>query len=665
MYDYFESEIDGDLDDTLDMDLDSELDDTFDSDIDSELDDDFESEIDEDVDETDETDETEETGEETSEDGQEDTDETSEEDEDVDDLKYNDLLNEYKTYKGVPNIGRQFVDIETGEKTTYVAAVDRMTNYAEGLLRKINPNLTDEDIDRFKAHVSNNLFKLQHYTDERLLGEHGIKHMYGNFERFINMNCNDGSTAEDNLATFIAIVHHDDGYTGHEIHDYGVALTSEERAKLPPQKRAESYHGVISDEIFDNEHAQFYSKYLSKDKIEDIKYAIVAHNESGYDLADKSKPALDKMGTERKVSDIVDASVNPDEAKYTYNGKEISESARAIAAKLAIVDKLALDEREKKPDAYLNNIGENTQLQDLSYKMYLIGKYEKDISSDLGSSAEVEEIRKAALFKAESIADTIVVSDDSTENKEYREALKKAIRKDFTPGGAKFNLGMNYIQIPADSVSMNKDDKGIYHTEIRINTIDSDVTDSPEKYRQFKKFFEDMGYNFENDDDKNLLKSTGCESVKAFISSIENGGEVELPQSHTRVIVERSDNKDESYMISRESFERAKECVEREYNSLLRSYIDDFSRIERINEISDKDSKRFISEMFYEIRNGNDGSDAYRKNRTNLDNLVSELKRNRKGSLTKKDIGIIVNSSAFKNLKVIIFRNKLIKKVIE
>ena len=77
----------------------------------------------------------------------------------------------------------------------------------------------DQDTKALRDRISQNLDKMEKTSDERLIGEHGIKHLYGDVTRNDETKINgEPMSARGELNKLIMGVHHDDGYTDIRIH---------------------------------------------------------------------------------------------------------------------------------------------------------------------------------------------------------------------------------------------------------------------------------------------------------------------------------------------------------------------------------------------------------------------------------------------------------------
>ena len=367
---------------------------------------------------------------------------------------------------------RKFVTND-GREITYRDAVMEVQREAQCLLDKLE---TEREVS-FEADIRKKLNEKillslamqQKKTDQRGIGEHGIKHIYGNYQR--TMNALSEQSTEVRLAGLISQVHHDEGYSTSEIHN---SFDEKER------RAAEKRHDVYSGAIFDRNHEKFYKEIF--DRIDDTYQK---------DLIYGIKEAIEKHNTSRPEE--IKKYVNPE------NKEALSDEAHMVVSAVHISDKIALGEREKMTEFY-----ELPQVAVILQKVYELDS-KLNIEEPVRTSENVKiydylmkKSRKAQEEVKRSLQDKIIeiVNKDESYPQELKQDFTQAIRKDVSQQSAKFVNSMNVVDTPADALKYVRTNKGI-RAEINIQAIDIDKLEKSIGknlvQRQYAKLFEDLG----------------------------------------------------------------------------------------------------------------------------------------------------------------------------
>ncbi|MBQ2882314.1 MAG: hypothetical protein IJE43_00850 [Alphaproteobacteria bacterium] len=341
-----------------------------------------------------------------------------------------------------------------GEKITYQEAIDRVTAKAEIYLGGMG--VDKEQIDKIKEDLSEELIKQEKEARARGIGDHGIRHLYGNYERSDKyLDSRSDANAEHKLAALIAQVYHDEGYTIDHLENENGEVLVDKSGSL--RGGVDKYHDKASMTVW-NSKKELFDGILKEETIDSIDSAIGEHNTG------------DTESIRRNVSGQSDM----------------------IVSAVHCSDKIALSEREKLPEILLNDpkmveLAEGMNSMHSALSDEKLGFYK----NENGKTVLTEE-GKAFIAEYHKIVDEYI--DSKGYNPEQVEALKTAVYKDFGSNSGKFNSRMNYIYTPSDCFRYDEKDGCNVIEVFKINHGEGDVTNDLQN-GQLKKMLEDFGAN--------------------------------------------------------------------------------------------------------------------------------------------------------------------------
>lgn len=466
----------------------------------------------------------------------------------------------YRDQKSEPE-ARTF-STNDGETISYEEAKSRICDSAVGHYKKMceeENRPVDQDQQALRDRISQNIDKMESKSVERLIGNHGTKHLYGDITRDDQTTVNgEPMSGRAELSMLVMGVHHDDGYMDERIHQAG---------------QSDKDHAKFSREIFEQTvqedgktHAQFYENYFGKNgkqTIKDIGEGIEAHN---IDNADTKKlvdvnQALQKDG---KIDELKLAQIT-----------------------MAINDKVGSDQREKLSEFFERN----PKATEYAEKLYLLN----DMNAANGRG--YSEAQKQHIIKEmkQSTKET-VFSKNPIENKRLQKSLGRAFDREKMTGTSdfgldnpksmsrNFNAGMNCIEVPNNAVTITRNEQGKLRSQIKINLLGSPEENARlfgEKTanRQFGKIVEDMGYKFDPDSSDYC----GYDSPKAFIDAGLSKEGATLKESNMTFCFSRKSfaelPQDDSRVVIREAYRNAREKFE---NSDTRHFLGTMDQIKEI-----------------------------------------------------------------------------------
>ena len=388
-----------------------------------------------------------------------------------------------------------------GERVTYQEAVDRVAGKAEEYMKDMG--VSDDKISEVKADMEQELYKQEIEARSRGIGDHGIRHIYGNVERGEQyLSSRDDVSSEQKLGVLVAQTYHDEGYSlkNDKVSNEGV-LTRPDGDKK---------HDEASLDVW-NSKKEIYSDVLSKETMASVDKAIGEHN-----IGNKHKLATnEESGIAEKVGEY--DKENPDDKKIIEAGKEdgrtkikenTSSDADVVVSTVHISDKLALSEREKFSDALLKEPklvelteGMNSTLKSMSNEK--LGFYD--------SNGKMTEQGKELLDKYHNQINDYI---DSKYSEPDASRMKTAVEKDIGFNSGKFSSRMNYIYTPSDCYKYNPETKT---NEITVYKIDhGDAKSSDLQNEQLDKLFDDLG--LDKNEREDAIKQGGFEDKERGLS---------------------------------------------------------------------------------------------------------------------------------------------------
>ena len=338
-----------------------------------------------------------------------------------------------------------------GERITYAQAIDRITARAAEYMEQkggVAPEIREQAL----ADMRQELIAQSLEAESRGLGDHGIRHIYGNFERgesYLRSRTDlagdpRAELAEQKLAILIAQVYHDEGYRLSP-NNFGT-----QRAGPNGEKYSDLEHDRSSLRFWNAPARQaLYENVLSPEVRHSVETAIGTHNSRDAQQIE-ANTALD--------SDLIVSTVH-------------------------ICDKLALSQREKLPELLAGTPrlaelaeGVNSAWGTLRH----LGLYENGALTEQGA-------RLLELYQNELCS----YIDRCGYEPDYAARLKSAVQKDVGFDAGRFSSKMNYIYTPPDCFRYNA---ATGRNEITVYTISRPDGTAPELAgKQAEKLLEDLG----------------------------------------------------------------------------------------------------------------------------------------------------------------------------
>lgn len=366
------------------------------------------------------------------------------------DIKENAAVNEFAEAlkePGNPTAGdhfreRIFLDNQ-GVERTYQEAVELIQNRAGQLMdawekeagREISPQIRHKILKK----LDKSLWKQQHTTDGRGIGEHGIKHILGNVERSDHALNQYGATAKERLAALIAQVHHDEGYMDKHI----------DQGKIKYPKLA-NQHDQRSSERFRDRHEKLYAHLFDDQTLDSIERAIGRHNR-------------------KDPGEIME---NTDFSKDK------------IVAAVHLADKMAISEPEK-----FAGFLENPQVVEVMQGMYYIKNFQNGMTE-----AEIKDYGQ----RLRDCLKNLVEHSNTYKyiDSELKQQFFKAVEKDISAASAVKSMPMSAVDIRNDCISFRDTPDG-KETVLTIGLVQNEELKQAlgaGYTKQVQKIFKDLGY---------------------------------------------------------------------------------------------------------------------------------------------------------------------------
>ena len=340
-----------------------------------------------------------------------------------------------------------------GERITYEEAVNRITENAEKYMSSIN--VSDDIKTAVVADMRSELYKQHLEAESRGLGDHGIRHIYGNFERGEQYLASRSDISdEQKLAVLVAQVYHDEGYT-----------VSPNNLGTLNEGNSDKAHDKASVEIWNEpERQNIYRLVFTVNTLDSVKVAIGEHN-SG------------------KIDDVQ---------------SNTSIDADPVVSTVHVCDKLALSQREK----FSELLTSDPKLVELTESMNSTLKTLQDERLGFYEDGKLTSQGEKLLENYHQVINDHI--DSQEYDSEYAQRLKEAVNKDVGFNSGKFSSRMNYIYTPSDCYKYNSETG---RNEITVFVIEhSDGNSNDLAYKQVDKLFEDLGLS---DSEIELAKANG------------------------------------------------------------------------------------------------------------------------------------------------------------
>ena len=378
-----------------------------------------------------------------------------------------------------------------GERITYEEAVNRITGNAEEYMSRLNVN--DEIKTVVVADMRSELYKQHLEAESRGLGDHGIRHIYGNFERGEQyLSSRSDISDEQKLAVLVAQVYHDEGYT-----------VSPNNLGTLNERYSDIDHDKASVEIWNEpERQNIYRQVFTENALDSVKVAIGDHN-SG------------------EIDDIQ---------------SNTSIDADPVVSTVHVCDKLALSQREK----FSELLTSDPKLVELTESMNATLKTLQDERLGFYDGGKLTSQGKKFLEDYHQIINDHI--DSQGYGSEYAQRLKDAVNKDVGFNSGKFSSRMNYIYTPSDCYQYNSETG---RNEITVFVIEhSDGTSNDLAYKQVDKLYEDLGLS---DSEIELAKANGgydFGEARGLSVKIESIKEDDIRQAEAERFQENNDLKE-------------------------------------------------------------------------------------------------------------------------
>lgn len=216
-----------------------------------------------------------------------------------------------------------------GVPMTYGSAIGEICDIAQKHAQKVNPVLTEKQLATMRSLITKRIYLQQYGTDRRFIGDHGVRHIYGNIERSLHLLTGGSDAAK--LIAIVAHIYHDISYTDPDIL-FGVP---DENGELVFASEAD--HDIRSWDYFTQNDLAFWQglSVFSAADFAIMKDAVALHNLSVDEYAERiGAEALTKeeeTAIRNRIQTLLDVGKNP------------------IVAAVQLGDRLSLSEREKMP----------------------------------------------------------------------------------------------------------------------------------------------------------------------------------------------------------------------------------------------------------------------------------------------------------------------------
>lgn len=342
-----------------------------------------------------------------------------------------------------------------GERITYEEAVNRIVTTADRYMAsKEIDYATRESVI---ADVRNVLIKQQITAEGRNLGDHGIRHIYGNFERGEGyLSTRPDLNDEQKLAVLIAHVYHDEGYIKPP-NSTGALKGGDDRQ-----------HDEASLGLW-NERHKLYDKVFSKETLESIDVAIGDHNIAAKDTEHRKK----KIDGKKKIAENTSVSADP------------------IVSTVHLCDKLALSQREKLSELIISN----PEIAKLAENMKSMASLIKNEKFEYYKNGKLTSEGKELLEQYHGKINEYI--DRQRYDKKYSDRLKEAVDKDLGFDAGKYSSRMNYIYTKSDCIQYNAVEK---RNEIELTIIEYPGSKTDDlQTEQLGKLLEDLAVELPED----------------------------------------------------------------------------------------------------------------------------------------------------------------------
>ena len=338
---------------------------------------------------------------------------------------------------------RQIFRNGNGETMTYAEAHREMVQSVSDSLdaleregRAVSPERRAEIL----RDVNDTLLAQQAESHSRGIGNHGIPHLYGVYERMKDTpeevlqlgaeqlkerRPESRATPEDmRLAMTLAAVYHDQGYLAEQARR-GVNAGADD-----------SLHGVDSAIAFENRHLQHFEGIADGAVLDEVTLAMAEHNALEGKHAERVRDADPPQPYRMEMLSRMDLE----------RGAEMDPNEGLIRSALLLSDKAAVDADEKVPDVLRRE--DTAAIVTRYYTMKENGAFSPEEADQV--SREMRERMKTTILQ------------DGTVSEAEKKRLTEAVDKDFSVASGKFNLPLSGAATSRDALRFRTgtDEKG-------------------------------------------------------------------------------------------------------------------------------------------------------------------------------------------------------------
>ena len=338
-----------------------------------------------------------------------------------------------------------------GETISYADAHREIHEQVSSSLDRLKAqgrDITPEQKEKILQDVDRTLLMQQAENQSRAIGNHGITHIYGVYERMKDTpdevlklgaeqlkerDKTSGATAEDmRLGMVLEAVYHDQGYLSEQARR-GVNFGSDD-----------SLHGIDSAIVFENSQRHLYEGAVDEGVLKEVTQAMAEHNVLSPKNAEKLNETGKSQPAREEMMSRIDVSRN----------SEMDPNEGLLRSALLLSDKAALDADEKVPDVLRRE-----ETASIMAEYYLDEKNgvfsEEEIAS---ASREMRDRMKEAVERDTGLSET------------EKERMKTSIEKDIGVRSGEFNLPLSSAAISRDAVlfSVKTDEDGRKTIEAQV-----------------------------------------------------------------------------------------------------------------------------------------------------------------------------------------------------
>lgn len=352
-----------------------------------------------------------------------------------------------------------FTDGE-GVIITKAKAVNRMTDSLSEALDRLpkDRGMTEERKAAILREMRTTIYAQEAENQGRGIGNHGIPHLYGVYERMNNTpdevleqaaenlrrsgRGSEATAADIRAGLVLAAAYHDEGYLA-EVSRDKKAMAADGGARAELAALGDKLHGVDSAIVFEQVHSEALRGVVDDAVLEDVRVAIAEHN-------GPINPVRESPAREDTIARMRESRSGAETIGDMDPNKNFVRSA------LLLSDRLALDTSEKMPDV----------LRDKDRAQLMIEYYQMKAEPDEDFDRLTEKMRETL---------SAMVDADSALSDAQKARYRAAIERDINPGAGKFDLPMAAISTSADSLQFKRGKDGRIEAEVTLTQRSSDT----------------------------------------------------------------------------------------------------------------------------------------------------------------------------------------------